>query len=160
MAFSMTEIADRLEIDDRIALYVHAFDEKDFDRLDDVFTPDTVFDFTSLGSGTRTWPTMKAYFKKYHTLPRDLHFYTNVLVTFVADGSHATSKSRVYNPQGVYDESGEIRLYALFGTYHDAWEKRAQGWRITGRRWELGWIEGDYPFAEPPGANLPEADEL
>ncbi|WP_326835054.1 nuclear transport factor 2 family protein [Amycolatopsis rhabdoformis] len=159
MPFSLDEIADRMEIQDRIALYVHAFDEKDFDALDEVFAPDTTFDFTKLGGGTRDWPTMKAYFKKHHNLPRDFHVYANVLIGFAPERTHATTKSKVYNPQGVLHD-GKVHGYSLVGTYHDRWHRRPEGWRITARRWELAWIDGDYPFSEPPGANLPAADEL
>nr|BFE77715.1 hypothetical protein GCM10020093_003160 [Planobispora longispora] len=48
------EIADRLEIGDVLARYTHAIDTGDWGRLDLVFTPDAVIDYTAGGiKGTR-----------------------------------------------------------------------------------------------------------
>jgi hypothetical protein len=47
--YSPDEVADRLEIEQVIARYVHALDARDYDILDDVFLPDTRFDLTEAG---------------------------------------------------------------------------------------------------------------
>ncbi|WP_433256230.1 nuclear transport factor 2 family protein [Streptosporangium sp. CA-135522] len=49
------EIADRLEIGDLLAKYAYAIDTGDWARLDLVFTPDAVIDYTAAGGirGTR-----------------------------------------------------------------------------------------------------------
>jgi hypothetical protein len=160
MTYSLTEMADRMAIQDAITLYVHKFDEFDFDALDAVFTPDTSFDFTRLNGGTRDWPTMKQYLKVHHNLPSDQHIYANPLIEFNQDCSAATSRSKVYNPQALVDDEGVLHQYSLHGVYHDEWRKTADGWRIVSRRWELAFIEGDYPFDSPPGSNLPSAEEM
>jgi hypothetical protein len=160
MTYSLEELADRMAIQDAIALYVHAFDEFDFDALDAVFTPETVFDFSRLNGGTRDWPTMKAYLKMHHRLPRDQHIYGNISIEFNADRSEAKSKSKVFNPQALLDERQELHKYALHGVYHDLWRKAPDGWRITARSWQLSFIDGDYPYDSPPGANLPSAEQI
>jgi hypothetical protein len=159
MTYSPGEVADRLEIQDQIALYCHAFDAFDWDALDEVFAPECTFDFSRLGSGTRDWTFMKQYFAKKHIPPHDLHIYANPLIRFNADRTEATSICKVYNPQGVI-KKGELHLFALHGNYHDRWAKKANGWRIVGRQWELAFIMGDYPFDSPPGASIPQPGEL
>ena len=41
----LQEISDRIEIDDLFARYCHAIDERDWDALDDIFTPDARIDY-------------------------------------------------------------------------------------------------------------------
>ena len=47
--YSLAELADRVAINDLYARYVHAIDDKDYDELDRIFLPETVFDWTSFG---------------------------------------------------------------------------------------------------------------
>ncbi|NIH86596.1 hypothetical protein FHX45_003489 [Amycolatopsis granulosa] len=43
---------DRVAIHEVIALHGHVADDRDWDRLDEVFTDDVVFDVTDYGYGT------------------------------------------------------------------------------------------------------------
>ena len=45
----ITEISDRLEIEQLMALYIEAIDSKDWDLLDNVFTADAHLDYESSG---------------------------------------------------------------------------------------------------------------
>ena len=47
---SLQEISDRLEIQDLIARYSYALDRRDFDALDELFTPDAVLDYRATGA--------------------------------------------------------------------------------------------------------------
>ena len=156
MTYELEEISDRLEIQDVLARYVHAFDKKDYDVLErDVFTADARFDFSHMGGPVRLWPEMKDFLVAKNRTEHDLHVYGNVLIEFDADRSGATTHSKVLNPQGVRDRDGVLHLYSQVGVYEDRWERTAAGWRICARRWHLGWIEGDYPFGAAPGAGKP-----
>jgi len=46
----MTE-TERLAIQELLSRYVHLVDDADWDRLDDIFTADGVFDLTAIGKG-------------------------------------------------------------------------------------------------------------
>jgi hypothetical protein len=46
---TIEEMSDRLEIMDLLASYSHAIDQRDWDALDDVFTPDALIDYTEMG---------------------------------------------------------------------------------------------------------------
>ena len=60
--FTLQELSDRLEIDDLLSRYTFAIDERDFDALDDVFTPDATIDYTTSGGIKGSYPEVKARF--------------------------------------------------------------------------------------------------
>ncbi len=53
MTMSLQDISDRLEIQDLLVAYSYAIDGRDFDALDDVFTPDAFIDYTAMGGSGR-----------------------------------------------------------------------------------------------------------
>ena len=160
MPYSPEEVADRMEIQDKINMYCHAFDRFDYDALDAVFAPECKFDFTHLNGGTRDWVFMKKFLKKFHHPPHDQHYYTNIYVEFDDETrTSAHSYSKVFNPLAA-KKNDDIHFFSLYGTYHDWWRKTEDGWFSFGRKWEMNWMDGDYPFDQPPGSNLPQPDEL
>ena len=159
MPYSLDEISDRMEIEQKIALYCHAIDLRDFDLLDDVFLPETSFDFTRVNNGFRDWTFMKKFMRDHWNLAHDFHIYANIWIRFNADRSEAVSLSKVYNPQGIKDDKG-THFYTAVGTYKDDWRRSELGWRSLARQWMPSWIEGDYPHSEPPGASLPKPGEI
>ena len=46
---SLQEMSDRLEIQDLFARYSFAIDDRNWDALDSVFTPDAAIDYTETG---------------------------------------------------------------------------------------------------------------
>lgn len=57
---SLREISDRLEIQDLLSRYSFAIDERNWDALDDVFTPDAVIDYSEAGGAKGTLAQIKA----------------------------------------------------------------------------------------------------
>src|SRR3990172_4916311 len=49
VATAAPELADRLEIQGVLARYAWALDAREYNRLDDVFTPDAFLDYTTAG---------------------------------------------------------------------------------------------------------------
>jgi hypothetical protein len=150
--YSVEEMADRMAINDLITRYVHALDDREYDVLDSVFMPETVFDLTSAGAIRGTWPEVKELYKSQKDVYVNyLHVYGNVRIDFEPGRTLAKVKSKVINPIGVPDENGNVRLFQVQGGYDDIFVKTENGWRIKERTWLHGWISGDYPFAKPPG---------
>lgn len=58
----LQEISDRLEIEALLTRYTRAIDTGEWDRLDDVFTPDATIDYTA---------TVAAYFPNPMMLPQE-----------------------------------------------------------------------------------------
>jgi hypothetical protein len=144
--YSLEEIADRLEITDRIALYCHAMDDGDFDALDQVFASDAVLDYRALGLPPLTWVQLKDRLKAGEPAPFDQHVYSNIHIVFAADRATAEVKSKVFNPQGMPGADGRIHFFGSHGDYHDVWHRTEDGWRIRTRYWSHQFFSGDYPF--------------
>ena len=68
------EISDRLEIDVLLTRYTRAIDTGEWDRLDDVFTPDAQIDYTATGGIAAPYPEVKAWLAEMLPIfPRRLH---------------------------------------------------------------------------------------
>ena len=90
----ITEISDRLEIDQLMALYVEAIDSKDWDLLDNVFTADAHLDYESSGGpeGKGDYPTIKLWLQKSLAIfPMTQHMVGKSLVDI--DGDTATCRT-------------------------------------------------------------------
>jgi hypothetical protein len=61
---TLQEISDRLEIQDLMDRYCYAIDERDWDALDTVFTPDAVIDYTESGGVKGSLAEIKAWLPK------------------------------------------------------------------------------------------------
>ena len=61
MTMSMQEISDRLEIQDLMVRYSYAIDSRNWDALDDVFTPDAHIDYSVFGGSVGNLAETKAF---------------------------------------------------------------------------------------------------
>lgn len=152
MTYNLAELADRMAIQDLISYYVHAIDAGNYDDLDNVFLPDTMFDLTSAGAIRGPWTEVKTFYKdRRPAFEHYFHMYGNLLISFDATRDSAWVKSKVLNPIGMRDDAGNLRLFLLDGSYEDLFVKTEAGWRIKARTWRHGKVIGDYPFDEPVG---------
>jgi len=141
-------LADRLEIQDVLSRYAWALDTKEFDGLDDVFTPDARVDYTSSGGEAGAYPEVKAWLAKVLPhFPAYQHFVTNPQITI--DGDRATSRSEFYNPMVMNKPDGSRGIFFVGGQYHDRLTRTPAGWRISERVEISVWTDGDVPA--PPG---------
>ena len=133
----MTDWArDRIEIDDLLVRYSTAIDTKDFDLLDEVFTPDADCDYEVVGAfrgdraAFKAWLTEVMAMFEFH-----MHYVTNRTVEL--DGDAATAVSYLYNPCVLKDGDGQVLDEG--GRYHDTLVRTPDGWRIAARREEPVW---------------------
>jgi 3-phenylpropionate/cinnamic acid dioxygenase small subunit len=142
------ELVDRLEIESVLRRYAWALDAREYDRLDDVFTPDAFLDYTTAGGIKGGFAEVKAWLAKVlPTFPAYQHLISNVEVT--VDGDTATSRAAFYNPMG-HDRADGTRVYFhCGGEYRDQWVRTDDGWRITNRFEQTIWMDGELP-AQPP----------
>ncbi|KAF5268335.1 hypothetical protein FOXYS1_767 [Fusarium oxysporum] len=147
MTLSIEEISDRLEIQDIYTRYVHAADDRE--SLDDIFLPNTTFDWTSAGGGKMTYEEAKAgpvFTGKL--IPWSFHIYTNARINFLEDRQKAVVKVKAVNPSGLENTRGEPLMFQTHGTYTDQLEKTVDGWRITHRIWHEFTIVGPFKKAD------------
>jgi SnoaL-like domain len=76
---SLAEISDRLEIQQLLVDYSSAIDQRRFDDLDEVFTPDAYIDFRALGGVDGRYPKVKAWLAE--VLP-NFPMYSHMLGNF------------------------------------------------------------------------------
>jgi SnoaL-like domain len=117
------DIADRLELHELPGRYGDAIDDRAWDRLDDVFTSDAVFDLTDLG-GPRCegLAEIKRYMDEEADHPRT-HLMTNIYVDETPSGAQL-----------------RFRIVALLGggkvgsaSYYDDVVRTPAGWRVANR---------------------------
>jgi hypothetical protein len=128
---SLQEISDQLEIQRLTTRYAHAIDSKQFDLLDEVFTPDAEIDYRPAGGIGGRFPEIKQWLKnalaKY---PAFQHLTANYDI--VVDGDCATGRIMCFNPVLLAEPEGErIRFHGLW--YVDTYKRTPKGWRISSR---------------------------
>ena len=134
-------MADRDEIERIINLYGHILDEREWDRLGDVFATDGSFLIESMGVACRGLAEIDALMRSArHPLA---HYSTNIVVD-VADGAdRATARVKVWAPRA----SGKV----VIGSYRDDLVRTAAGWRFLTR---------DVRIAEPAWRPRPSASSV
>jgi SnoaL-like domain len=139
---SLAEISDRLEIQQLLVDYSTAIDQRRFDDLDKVFTPDAYIDYTALGGIEGRYPKVKQWLSE--VLP-NFPVYAHMLGNFSVriDGDTASSRVICFNPMvlpGEKDpnkgnEKEKVKEKVLFCGlwYDDEFVRTPQGWRMTRR---------------------------
>jgi ketosteroid isomerase-like protein len=118
---------DRLQIHETLALHAHLFDEDQLDRLDELFTPDAVYDMSASGlgvfEGREVIRAAAAEMARTGHSPI-AHFLTNVIITSTADDrATARSKGLMIMADG----------QTLAVNHDDVLRRHAGAWRISRR---------------------------
>jgi 3-phenylpropionate/cinnamic acid dioxygenase small subunit len=137
---TLEELYDRLEIDQLLTRYATAIDTKDFDLLDQVFTPDAHLDYTTAGGIAGDFPAVKAWLSEVLPhFPQYQHVIGNRNVTL--NGDTASSIAAFFNPMVM--KNGET--FFCGGEYRDQLVRTADGWRINDRFEQTVWTYGSVP---------------
>jgi hypothetical protein len=126
---------DRLAIQDLLAHYAHVVDSRDFDRLDEVFTPEARIDFGAFGGPAGGLAETKEFLNA--SLPmfrRSQHMMGLPLVTL--DGDRATVRTPCHNPMVIDNADGSTSVWLIGLWYDDTCVRTPDGWRISDRRQE------------------------
>jgi hypothetical protein len=127
---SQQEISDRVEIQQLMVDYSSAIDQKRFDDLDRVFTPDAYIDYRVTGGIDGGFPEVKAWLKEVlPTFPAYYHMLGNVDVRI--SGDTASSRTICFNPMVFNAEQKQILFVGIW--YVDEFARTADGWRMTKR---------------------------
>jgi ketosteroid isomerase-like protein len=118
--------------------YCWALDDKDYERLRDVFLPDATADVAESCTGVDA--IIERVKRSLDPLDVTQHLVTNHRV--VVDGDRATCRCQLQSQhvrRGV--EGG--RTYLVGGRYHDQLERTPAGWRIRHRELVITWTDGN-----------------
>jgi ketosteroid isomerase-like protein len=133
VTLSQQEISDRLEIQELIARYSYALDARDFDALDELFTPDAVLDYTATGAIRGSLREMKAFVAEAFTMFEGTqHLTTQTLLRFADDGNTAYGKSTCHNPM-VFGGDNKPKMMVVGLWYVDTFVRTPDGWRFKER---------------------------
>jgi hypothetical protein len=136
---SQQELSDRLEIQDLITAYSYAIDFHRFDELDSIFTPDARLDFTATGGIAGRLGEVKQWLAS--VLPNfGGHHHLVATSQVVLSGDDATARTICHNPMWFEDETQPPMFVGLW--YHDTFARTADGWRITSRVQQKGYLHG------------------
>jgi hypothetical protein len=130
-----SEVEDRLAIQDLIARYPSVVDERDFDALDQLFTPDARIDFTAFGGPVDDIAGIKPFLTASLGLfRRSQHMMGLPLITL--DGDRATARTSCNNPMVLDNADGTTSVWLIGLWYDDEFVRTPDGWRFTSRRQE------------------------
>ena len=128
---SLDEISDRFEIEALITDYCHAIDARDFDALDQIFTPDAFIDYSPTGGAKGSLGEIKLYLEtalsKFATMQ---HFAGNTRLRL--NGDTASGRTMLFNPM-VIERDGEPHVFFVGAAYNDEFLRTGEGWRISRR---------------------------
>jgi len=129
---TLEQISDRIEINDLLIRYTVAIDEKDWELLDTVYTPDAKIDYTTSGGIKGQYPEVRAWLAKaLAPFTMTQHLISNSVVE--VDGDAATARTMVFNPMGTDDGKGGLRMFYVGAWYEDKLVRTDAGWRIAER---------------------------
>ena len=142
---SLQEISDRLEIQELLADYSHAIDHRQWDALDEVFTPDALIDYSEMGGSVGDLRTTKEFLAGAMT-----HFssFQHMVATskLAFDGDTATGRTICHNPMVLDIGNGQTHVFFCGLWYRDKFVRTPAGWRIQER-----YEEKSYFHNMPPG---------
>lgn len=134
----LQEISDRLEIQDLLARYSYAIDERDWDELDTVFTPDAKIDYSETGGEKGSVAQIKAWLPiAMERFPRYQHMVATTRLKL--DGDRATSRTCLFNPMVYRADDGTESVFFIGLWYRDKLVRTPEGWRIAERYEEMGY---------------------
>lgn len=126
---SLPEISDRLEIQQLLVDYATAIDQRRFDDLDRIFTPDAYIDYRAMGGVDGPYPQVKTWLAEVlPNFPAYYHLVGNIDIRL--SGDTATGRAMCFNPMQLSPD-GQVLFCALW--YDDEFVRTAQGWRLTRR---------------------------
>ena len=124
--------ADQLALMRLVTDYAYAIDERAWDRLDKVFTPDAYIDYRAMGGIDGPYPRVKAWLPEaLKPFPGYMHFIGNL--SFHVLGDEGTGKVACLNPMRVPKADGGEETMVLGLWYHDRYVRTPDGWRILER---------------------------
>jgi hypothetical protein len=138
----LRQISDRLEIEDVLIRYTRAIDTGEWDRLDEVFTPDADIDYTQSGGAVGSYPEVRAWLaENLPVFPRRMHTLGQVEIGY--DGADAARVAAYFhNPMVLAQPDGGELLVEVGGIYHHELVRTPDGWRSRRLVEELVWKRG------------------
>ncbi len=130
MTLSLQEMSDRFEIQDLLAGYCYAVDDKDFDALDQYFTKDAVIDYSEMVGVKGSLGEIKEFLRtSLDPIPMVQHA---VMTTqYIFDEDACETRTVCHNPMVVPGDNGEPQTIFFGLWYIHKFRRTPDGWRIS-----------------------------
>ena len=147
MTPDLVEIAHEREIVNLTVRYAWALDNRRFDDLAEVFTPDATADLLAGSTHNGLPEIIERISSALAPFDRTQHICTNHQITVNGD----RAKGRCYlQAQHVTKSPGADSNYVLAGNYLDEYVLADTGWRISHRALRVTWTDGSRPPSSRP----------
>jgi 3-phenylpropionate/cinnamic acid dioxygenase small subunit len=134
---------DIVAIQQLLYRYARAIDAKDWKALGSVFTADARIHYAVERGAELTAAELQGWLAKAMRIFKvTQHVVTNPLIELAEDGAHATSYLTATHLQVKLD--GTTVRTTEGSRYLDTLVRTAEGWRISSRRLERTWVDGEY----------------
>ncbi len=143
-------VSDRLALSDVLDAYARGIDTKDFALVQSLFTDDAALDYTAFGGPKGTAAKVFDWIANAVTaFPMTQHHITNRV--FSIDGDEATSTADLLAVMGMGSGDGKLNMMFTGGIYKDTFQRTAQGWKISQRVCDRGWMASGPEATGPSG---------
>jgi 3-phenylpropionate/cinnamic acid dioxygenase small subunit len=132
---------DRWDITDTLARYCIALDDRDFDELVAIFTPDVSWAYDLGASGTGRDALVEMLRTTLAMVPVTHHAMS--ATQLVAPGSESVSVRSYLTGQHVRQDAPAGQLYMMAGWYVDDFVQTPDGWRSASRQFKSVWSSGN-----------------
>ena len=138
MTLSSQEISDRLEIQELIAQFSHAVDNRRWSEAIALFTPDAALDYTGIhGPASNPKEVIDHVEQTLSRLKITQHLVGATTITVTGDSAQARSICHV---TGVVTLAAGDHVFFTGLCYADAFTRTADGWRFCARTIEDPWF--------------------
>ncbi len=125
-------LLDHQEIESLLTRYTQMVDQRDWKRMDEVFTSTASIDYTSSGGVAGPYKETLAWLASaLEPWPLNLHFISNFDIDI--DGDRGRSSCYFFAPMGRDEPDGSQTMTTNAGYYHDELVRTPDGWRIQAR---------------------------
>lgn len=135
---SHQKMSDRLEIQDLLTAYCDAIDSRNWNALDDIFTPDAIIDYTEAGGAKGTLEEIKLYLDKALKPFSGMQHMLGLPMIKIT-GDEASARTILFNPM-VIEKEGNPNVFFVGLWYRDKLVRTSKGWRIQSRHEELSYF--------------------
>lgn len=135
---TLQDISDKLEINELLARYCHALDQKDWEAFQAIFLPDAVLDFTAFGGPKGSPVALQEFFTPIlSSLASTQHTVSTIKVDLAGD--RASARSAAIVPMTAKTPEGKESTFVSGLWYEDDLERTQDGWRIKSRKQVRSW---------------------
>jgi ketosteroid isomerase-like protein len=149
----VSDLEDRLAINQVLDTYARGIDDRDWDLVLSVFTDDAFLDYTAFSGPKGPRDDVIMWVQDMLTsFVMSQHLITNRLITI--DGDDAVVAAELLAIMGMPGAApGKMSMMHTGGQYHDRLVRTSDGWKISKRTCDRGWL------ASAPDASGPRSPD-